>query len=329
MSILRDYVGHMRKKIVSEAVIRYETEPGFQAQVDWAEFGTQVLDMKKRKLYAFVLELGYSRKPFVRFTTSMKQGTLHACHKLAFESFKGVPKEVLYDNMKTAFVCDTDGNFYPNRKLLTFANQYGYIPRRCLVRRPQTKGKVERFVGYLKTNFWPRMEGRDLTLDILNEEVQKWIETISAKEIRELGETRQERFEREQTALNELPFHDYDVRDMYELQVSRESLITFESNRYSVPPEYIGEMLTLKVDPLSTEAEIFRGNKSVRTIVLKEKGSRSKMIYPEDKTAIHAIWEAQRKRHIERIGQRKKNTTSLDVAIRLPQEYEQLMEAVQ
>lgn len=329
VSILREYVSSIRKKIISEAVIRYETEPGLQAQVDWAEFGLQTIGGKQQKLYAFVIELGYSRKPHVRFTTSMKQGTLHACHKLAFENFQGVPREILYDNMKTAFVCDSEGNFYPNKRLLAFANHYGYVPRRCLVRRPQTKGKVERFIHYLENNFWPRMEGKELTLDLLNEEVQKWIETISFNEIRELGETRQERFEREQPVLNALPVHDYDIRDMYELKVSRESLISFETNRYSVPPEYIGEMLTVKVDPLSCNAEIFRGSRSIRTIILQESGSRAKIIYPEDKIKIREIWEAQRKRHIQTISQNKMIIEAPDVDIRSPQIYEQIGEAIQ
>ena len=75
----------------------------------WKEFGKQVVDGKETKLYAFVMELGYSRKPFVRFTTDMRQSTLLACHELAFAYFGGVPEELLYDNMRTAFQRDQDG----------------------------------------------------------------------------------------------------------------------------------------------------------------------------------------------------------------------------
>jgi len=77
--------------------------------VAWKEFGKQVVDGKETKLYAFVMELGYSRKPFVRFTTDMRQSTLLACHELAFAYFGGVPEELLYDNMRTAFQRDQDG----------------------------------------------------------------------------------------------------------------------------------------------------------------------------------------------------------------------------
>jgi len=93
ISILRDYAAAVPRKITKAAAIRFETEPGRQAQVDWKEFGKQVVDGRETKLYAFVMVLGYSRRPFVRFTTSMDQSTLLACHVLAFTSFGGVPFE--------------------------------------------------------------------------------------------------------------------------------------------------------------------------------------------------------------------------------------------
>jgi transposase len=86
------------RKITKAAAIRFEIEPGRQAQVDWKEFG--------------------KRGPFVRFTTSMDQSTLLACHVLAFSSFGGVPCEILYDNMRTAFAPDADGLWQPTKRLL-------------------------------------------------------------------------------------------------------------------------------------------------------------------------------------------------------------------
>jgi len=248
ISILRDYVAKIRKKIITEAVIRFETEPGYQAQVDWKDFGKQYVDGKYQKLYAFLMGLGFSRKGFIYFTTSMKQSVLHGCHVKAFKYFGGVPGEILYDNMKTAFVCDSEGNFYPNRKLLGFAHHYGFTPKRCMVRRPQTKGKVERFIGYMLGNFWPRIEGADLTLDYLNEKVMHWLKYIDEKPVGELLESRKGRFSQEKPYLQSLPVITFDSRDIHEVYVNRESYITFETNRYSVPPEFIGESLTLKVN---------------------------------------------------------------------------------
>ena len=99
-TIMKDFIAKARKRLAATAVQRFETEPGRHAQVDWKEFGKQVIDGRTTKLYAFVMVLGYSRKPFVRFTTDMRQSTLLACHELAFAYFGGVPEEALYDNMR-------------------------------------------------------------------------------------------------------------------------------------------------------------------------------------------------------------------------------------
>ena len=143
LSILRDFTRDQRKVLIQDAVIRFETEPGLQAQVDWKEFGSQIINGVKIKLYAFVMILGYSRNQFTLFTTSMKQTVVLQAHVLAFQYFGGVPKEILYDNMTTAFHLNADKEFVPNKKLLSLACHYRFTPKRCKVRRPQTKGKVE------------------------------------------------------------------------------------------------------------------------------------------------------------------------------------------
>jgi transposase len=94
-SVLKEYITKVRRDNERQAVIRFETEPGFQAQVDWVEFGKQMVDGEPRKLYAFTMVLGYSRLPFVRFTTNMASATLLACHEDAFRHFGGIPAEIL------------------------------------------------------------------------------------------------------------------------------------------------------------------------------------------------------------------------------------------
>ena len=116
-TIMKAYAARLRKRLTQQAVMRFETEPGRQAQVDWKEFGRQRVDGKETKLYAFVMVLGYSRMPFVRFTTNMRQSTLLAWHALAFEYFGGVPQEILYDNMRTAFEPDSEGFWHPGKRL--------------------------------------------------------------------------------------------------------------------------------------------------------------------------------------------------------------------
>src|SRR5574344_853188 len=226
-TILKDYIRTERENIRKVAVIRFETEPGRQAQVDWIEFGRQIVDGKVQKLYAFVMLLGYSRYAYVRFTTDMKSATLLACHQNAFRLFGGVPKEILYDNMKTAWYFDGDA-WVTNSRLAYFANEYGFIPRRCQVRRPETKGKVERFNQYVENNFFRRFDTKEFCLDELNSKVSEWVNHISAKEISGTDGTRQKRFEEEQILLQKVPDTGYDIRDIVDLMVSRESCITYE-----------------------------------------------------------------------------------------------------
>jgi transposase len=325
ISILRDLMKEIRRKITTQAVIRFETEPGFQAQVDWKEFGKQTVDGKEQKLYAFVMILGYSRRMFVCFTTSMKMSVFLACHVPAFIYFGGVPREILYDNMKTAFVRNAAGTYEANRGLLAFAQHYGCVPRRCRIRRPQTKGKVERSIGYLGNNFWQSISEEPLSIAMLNEAVKTWLEKADVKPIGDLKETRNERFAREREHLARLPGADYDTREEVPVVVSRESLVRFESNWYSVHPENIGKMLVLRVDRMKKEAEIVADGVILKHVRLFEAGLRMKLIDPADKTAIMKRWETDRARWERYRKPRKKHPhadITVDVAVRSPAQYD-------
>jgi transposase len=269
MTILRDYARKVRKRITTKAVRRFETEPGRQAQVDWKECGRWNIDGELIKLYAFVMILGYSRKPFVLFTTNMKLSTLLKAHLLAFAWYGAVPREILYDNMKTAWIYIA-GQWTVNPGLLRLASACGFTPRRCRVRRPQTKGKVERFIGYLSHNFLPRVATTEATtVADLNDAVTRWLLDIDQKQIGGLRTTRQERFEQEKPFMNPwIPEAAPDVRFMKDLVVSREALVTYQTNRYSVPANLIGEMVTLKIDTTTYEADIMHEVTVVRSMVL-------------------------------------------------------------
>ena len=99
-TIVKDYVREMRPKVGVPAVYRFETKPGVQAQVDWAECGQIDIDGSHRKLYCFTMVLGYSRMRYAEFTLRIDVHTLIECHLHAFHYFGGYPQEILYDNMK-------------------------------------------------------------------------------------------------------------------------------------------------------------------------------------------------------------------------------------
>lgn len=321
-TVLKDFLAKTRLRVSAAAVQRFETEPGFQAQVDWKEFGTQIVDGRPRKLYAFVMVLGYSRKPFVRFTTDMRQSTLLACHLLAFEYFGGTPAEVLYDNMRTAFTPDSQGIWRPTRRLLALAVHYGFVPRHCKVRRPETKGKVERTIGYLAGNFWPRLDGQTLSLGRLNDQVAGWIDGICEKPLESFGESRADRFERERACLKPLPAGEFDVRDTVPLVVGRESTVRYETNSYSAPPELIGTTVEILVHPLTREAELVADGRSVRSFVLAEPASKSSLIFAEDRRKLEERWRRDRARLAIQRAPRRRPRPPVEVETRAPEAYD-------
>ena len=317
-TILRDYAAIKANKYKEKAVIRFETEPGFQAQVDWKVHGTRIVDGQKKKLYAFVMVFGYSRAPFVIHTTCMDQATLLACHVLAFKYFNGVPKEILYDNMKTAFLFN-NGFWKVNPKLLSFANHYGFVPRRCKVRRPQTKGKVERFIDYYNNNFFLAAKENCLENNKLNEGVLNWIKEKNKKKIRDLNQSREERFEHEKNYLIPLPETEYDYRKNIRIKVSRESLILYKTNSYSVPPFYIGREIEMKIDPFDSRAEVYSQGSFVRTLKLEINNRHERIYREEDRKALYQLWEKQQSKRV------KEKTDKTAVITRSPSDYEKII----
>jgi len=213
-SILRVFIHrYWESKKITEPLIRFETNPAEQMQVDWA-----TVQLRGRKLPVFLATLGFSRKSYLEFTTDQKEETLLRCHERAFQYFDGVPLNVLYDNMRTVVNnrdCFGMGKHQYQRTLYDFAKHYGFRPRLCSPYRPQTKGKVERFVSYFKHSFYyPHVtkESFDDSLSGLNFELHKWLkETAENRFIKELGATPKYLYEKEKEYLQPLPKILYEI----------------------------------------------------------------------------------------------------------------------
>jgi transposase len=182
-SIVRDYVATLKPAPAADPLVRFETAPGEQLQVDWGEFR-----QGRDPMAAFVATLGYSRYAYVEFVTDKALETLKRCHANAFEWFEGVPRRVLYDNMKTVILSrHTYGpglhRFQP--AFLDFARHYGFLPQVCQPYRAKTKGKVERFIGYLRYSFYVplmarlRATGLQLDTETANAEVRRWLNEVA------------------------------------------------------------------------------------------------------------------------------------------------------
>ena len=160
-TIVRDFVRKVRPEKGVQATYRFETKPGVQSQVDWSEFGKIEIDSKTIKLYCFNMILGYSRMRYIEFTLSIDVYTLIQCHMNAFRYFGGYTEKILYDNMKQVVIkramISTESEW--NSKFEDFSKHYGFLPHLCRPYRPQTKGKIENNVGYVRRDFFI---GRDL-----------------------------------------------------------------------------------------------------------------------------------------------------------------------
>lgn len=188
ISILRNYIRSFKKVNPEEPVVRFETEPGKQMQIDFVT----VSGRKGERFKAFVATLGYSRASFVKFypnekTESWIDGVIEAC-----QYFRGVPKEILCDNAK-ALIIERDaygeGKHRYNTCLLDLSKYLGFKIKACRPYRPETKGKVERFNSYLKHSFVIPLltsysqNGLEVDVDILNAKVGPWLKDVANQRI--------------------------------------------------------------------------------------------------------------------------------------------------
>ncbi len=249
-SMLRDYVAMVRPRRQTP-YLTLNFESGQTAQVDFAECGLLNVGEDRRKLYAFVMSLCYSRMIFVKFI--MRQSTEHflQCHREAFEYFKGVVKEVMVDNCKVAVI--RSSSFGPpqiNERYADCATHYGFKVMPCGARKPFEKGLVERNVGFLRTSFLNGLDLGNLTLSALNHGVRQWMENVA--NVRIHSTTRKppsEMFNEEKIALQPLPLFPYDCGVISSARANSQYRVVFESNKYSVPPEFAGRHVELGIYP--------------------------------------------------------------------------------
>lgn len=246
-----DYFKRRKKGYISNnSSMRFETDKGQQAQLDWKENIDFVLSNGEViNINIFVLILSYSRFRVYKLSLEKTQDILFSFLNESFEAFGGVPKEVLTDNMKT--VMDEPRTAYrngkTNNKFQQFADDYGFKVRPCIAGRPNTKAKVEAPMKLLDEI---RAYNGTLNIDELHELVSKLNNRINSTCHTSTGKIPVLHLEKEKDFLLELPTEQ--IRNRYKIittsvKVNRQSMISYKSNQYSVPPEYIGKKLKLQV----------------------------------------------------------------------------------
>ena len=180
--------------------------------------------------------LGHSRYLWAQFVMHQDLPTVLRCHMEAFEHFGGVPREILYDRMKTAVLGepDEDKPIVYNAKLLACGAHYGFVPRACQPYRAQTKGKVERPYRYIRADFFMARQFQDI--EDMNRQLRQWLDTVA--NVRRHGTTDRivsEHFQQERAVLQLLPVGRFDAVLRSERRVSSDGCVSVGGNYYSVP----------------------------------------------------------------------------------------------
>lgn len=251
-TILKDWVQPQRKAAQTQAVRRFETPPGKQAQVDWGHLGYLEADGKSQRIWGFTMTLGYSRQLWAQAALDQRLGTLLRMHEGAFLEWGAVPEEILYDRMKTVWLgVDERQEIIWHPVFLDFARYWGFQPRLCRPYRAQTKGKIESGVKYVRRNFLCGLLGREPScLMDFNSELRQWVDTVANRRVH--GTTYEKvliRWDEDQFAMTPIqgrppyPYSDDETR-----KVARDAYVNWGASRYSVPWQYVGKDVWVRED---------------------------------------------------------------------------------
>jgi transposase len=246
--IVSRYVKKIKDKHRAKAVLLFETLPGEQAQVDWGYFGTIYdEDLKKDvRLCCFLMILGYSRTKFIYFFDCDNTENFLSGHNKAFEYFGGYTKDILYDNLKSVVIKRafraSDSDF--NKRFLEFSGFYGYTPILARPYKPQTKGKVENTVKYVRSSFF---NGEHFSsLKDINQKALNWLNEVNNEVHSTIKVKPFERLRLENLLKINGKF--FDLSQVYYRKVFIDSHLNLFAKKYSVPYEYVNKEVAITVN---------------------------------------------------------------------------------
>ena len=272
---IKSFTHELKEKKINEATIRFETSPGLQCQIDWKESLTLLNKHNKPfTINIFLSILGFSRLKYIELTLDRNQPTLFRCLTNAIKYFGGVPKEFLFDNMKT--VVDRSRTQFDkpvyNQTFYSFSKDADFIPKSCMAFRPRTKGKVEvvaKIMDRLKA-----YNNEFETIEELNEIVKTLMNSINTEKQQTTKERPIDRFIKEKEYLSKEP--NYEILEAYfstkplVRKVPKDALISFQNSKYSVPPKYIGKTVSIKLE--GNNLSIYYNENFVCSHKLSDKG---------------------------------------------------------
>lgn len=244
----RALIRRYRPRPPAEAFLRLRTLPGEQGQVDWAHFGVVEIGGSTRPLVAFVMVLSWSRMLYIQFGHDLRTGAFLRAHQAAFDAFGGVPRVLLYDNLKSAVIERRGDAIRFNDTLLAFASHHRYEPRPVAPYRGNEKGRVERAIRYVRDAFFAARTFTDL--DDLNAQARAWCVDVAAsrRSPEDRSRTVQALFDEERARLLPLPSDAFAAEDRTEVTVGKTPYVRFDSNDYSVPHTRVRRVVTVLSD---------------------------------------------------------------------------------
>jgi len=289
ISILKEFVKPLRADAAGHVPVkRYETKPGEQVQFDWGEVNYEENNIL-HKFYVFTAVLGYSRMRFVTFVKRCDTPTLIRCLMQAFEYFGGLPKVALTDRMKSVLLEMENNTPRWNPRFADFMVSIGVTIRVCKSYTPQTKGKVERTVSYVKSGFWPGVTFTDL--DDLNRQAFAWCERINSRVHRTTHVRPIERLLEEPLAALPQAFA-WERFGMEERKVSWDGYISYDGVLYGLPAEAALAGRLIHVREHKGELSIWSETRCVFTIA-KRPRSQETISHPDQWKGVPSVSAAR------------------------------------
>lgn len=257
----RDRIRGLRPRRVPEAFLRRATLPGEEAQVDWGHFGKLKVGRAERPLVAFVMVLSYSRLVYLSFHLTMETGVFLAAHEAAFAAFGGVPRVLLYDNLKSAVLERQGEHIRFNERMVAFASHHRYEPRPVGVRRGNEKGRVERAIRYIRSSFFAGLEFEGL--DDLNAKARHWCGVVAGARRHAEDETLsvREAAAKERQFLRSCAETDFPMPASLAVRIGKTPFARVDGNDYTVPHEHVRSEVTAYLT--ETEVLLVREGKEI------------------------------------------------------------------